>query len=178
MCVTTSDPCLYFLCLASVRRTLAEVRCAERPCTCTLGSACFTSLPSPAIMFFIKCSFQNYAQHTLFTSSVHSTHLLLTHSANYNCVFITVKCQVLSEELGMELGKVSRGSLYWGRAGFKVVSSGSGKHLPLGCPGMKPWIWKLLPSLQVTLQTYMLTTLLLRLRTLGTLLPYCSENKQ
>lgn len=62
-------------------------------------------------MLFMKCSFQNYMRHTLFTSSIHSTHLLLTHSANYNCVFITVKCQVLKEGLGMLLGKVSRGSV-------------------------------------------------------------------
>lgn len=78
---------------------------------------------SSTIMFFMKCSFQNYIRHTLFTSSIHSTHLLLTHSANYNCVFITVKCQVLNEELGMLLGKVSRacflgevrlqGSFFW-----------------------------------------------------------------
>lgn len=41
-----------------------------------------------------------YMAHTWFASFIHSIHLLLTHSANCNCVFITTKCQVLNKELG------------------------------------------------------------------------------
>lgn len=125
MCTATCASRSHFLCLASVGSTLAEVWCgAELSLTRALGSlpASLHFLPlSSTIMLFTECSFQNCMRHTLFTSSIHSTHLLLTHSANYNCVFITVKCQVLNEELGMLLEKVSRGSVRGGRAGRGTV---------------------------------------------------------